>query len=171
MYGKNKCKISWPLFLYFIKQEEQDYRTDIYNKETELTVKYRKIKKFKKIKSYKKKIDSKIEQNELELSNKNKININIDKNIWFKWKKNSCRYDCFSLIYALLILPKIEKNYETPENSIIDYLNRLFGNCLKLSENDLNKGFWEYLKNNKSNMHDLTSNFMCFQIKAQCIKY
>ena len=87
MYGKNKCKISWPLFLYFIKQEEQDYRTDIYNKETELTVKYRKIKKFKKIKSYKKKIDSKIDQNELELSNKNKIYINIDKNIWFKWKK------------------------------------------------------------------------------------
>ena len=46
LYGKNKCKISWPLFLYFIKQEEQDYRTDIYNKEKELTVKYRKIKKF-----------------------------------------------------------------------------------------------------------------------------
>ena len=34
LYRKNKCKISWPLFLYFIKQEEQDYRTDIYNKET-----------------------------------------------------------------------------------------------------------------------------------------
>jgi hypothetical protein len=48
LYGKNKCKITWPLFLYFIKQEEEDYRTDIYNKETELTVKYRKIKKFKK---------------------------------------------------------------------------------------------------------------------------
>ena len=48
LYGKNKCKISWFLFLYFIKQEEQDYRTDIYNKETELTVKYRKIKKYKK---------------------------------------------------------------------------------------------------------------------------
>ena len=70
MYGKNKCKISWPLFLYFLKQEEQNYRTDIYNKEKELTVKYRKIKKFKKIKSYKKKIDSNLDPNELELSNK-----------------------------------------------------------------------------------------------------
>ena len=49
-YGKNKCKITWPLFLNFIKQEEEDYRTDIYNKEKELTIKYKKIKKFKKIK-------------------------------------------------------------------------------------------------------------------------
>jgi hypothetical protein len=24
LYGKNKCKIAWPLFLYFIKQEEED---------------------------------------------------------------------------------------------------------------------------------------------------
>ena len=43
LYGKNKCKITWPLFLYFIKQEEEDYRTDIYNKEKELTIKYKKI--------------------------------------------------------------------------------------------------------------------------------
>ena len=24
LYRMNKCKISWPLFLYFIKQEEED---------------------------------------------------------------------------------------------------------------------------------------------------
>ena len=40
LYVKNKCKITLPLFLYFIKQEEEDYRTDIYNKEKELTIKY-----------------------------------------------------------------------------------------------------------------------------------
>ena len=33
LYGKNKCKITWPLFLYFIKNEEEEYRKDIYNKE------------------------------------------------------------------------------------------------------------------------------------------
>ena len=32
LYGKNKCKITWPLFLYFIKNEEKDYRKDIYKK-------------------------------------------------------------------------------------------------------------------------------------------
>ena len=42
----NKCKISWPLFLYFIKSEENDYRKDIYNKEKELKIKYKKIIKF-----------------------------------------------------------------------------------------------------------------------------
>ena len=35
-----------------------------------------------------------------------------------------------------MILPKIEKYSETPENSIIDYLNSLFGNCLKLKESN-----------------------------------
>ena len=50
LLGHNKCKISWPLFLYFIKSEENDYRKDIYNKEKELKNKYKKIIKFKKIK-------------------------------------------------------------------------------------------------------------------------
>ena len=170
LYGKNKCKITWPLFLYFIKQEEEDYRTDIYNKEKELTIKYKKIKKFKKIKIIKKKLDTNNEQKDEDL----KIDENIlknDKVIWFKWKKNSCRYDSFSLIYALMILPKIEKYSETPENSIIDYLNSLFGNCLKLTEKELDRGFWEYLKKNKHNMQDLTTDLMCFKKKAQCIKY
>ena len=36
LYGKNKCKITWLLFLYFIKNEEEDYRKDIYKKENEL---------------------------------------------------------------------------------------------------------------------------------------
>ncbi len=51
---KIKCKIIWPLFLYFIKNEEDDYRNDIYKKEKELKIKYKKIKKFKKIKTIKK---------------------------------------------------------------------------------------------------------------------
>ena len=39
LYGKNKCKISWPLFLYFIKCEEEDYRKEIYNNEKGLKTK------------------------------------------------------------------------------------------------------------------------------------
>ena len=72
LYGKNKCKITWPLFLYFIKQEEEDYRTDIYNKEKELTIKYKKIKKFKKIKIIKKKLDTNNEQKDEDLKIKDK---------------------------------------------------------------------------------------------------
>ena len=29
LYGKNKCRISWPLFLYFILHEEDGYRREI----------------------------------------------------------------------------------------------------------------------------------------------
>ena len=36
LYGKNKCKISWPLFLYFIINEEDIYRNECYEKEQEL---------------------------------------------------------------------------------------------------------------------------------------
>ena len=28
LYGKSKVKISWPLFLYFIRNEEEDYRKE-----------------------------------------------------------------------------------------------------------------------------------------------
>lgn len=33
LYGKNKCKISWPLFRFLIINEENDYRTEIYDYE------------------------------------------------------------------------------------------------------------------------------------------
>ena len=26
LYGKNHCRISWPLFIYFIKNEEEEYK-------------------------------------------------------------------------------------------------------------------------------------------------
>ena len=36
LYGKNKCKISCPLFLYFIINEEDTYRNECYEKEKDL---------------------------------------------------------------------------------------------------------------------------------------
>ena len=143
LYGKNKCKITWPLFLYFIKNEEEDYRNDIYKKEKELKIKYKKIKLFKKVKPIKKLINlNEDKQN----NNKKKDNTEKDNfKYWFKWRKNSCRYDCFSLIYALIIFPEIENTIETPDNYNTDYLNKLFTNFTKLDDYDLEKGFWEYL--------------------------
>ena len=64
LYGKNKCKVTWPLFLYFIKNEEDDYRNEIYNNEKGLKNKNKKIFKFKKIKKIKKKIENNIENND-----------------------------------------------------------------------------------------------------------
>ena len=36
LYGKNKCKISWLLFLYFIKNEENDVKENNYKLENEV---------------------------------------------------------------------------------------------------------------------------------------
>ena len=29
LYGKNRCKITWPMFFYFIKNEEKDKQNEI----------------------------------------------------------------------------------------------------------------------------------------------
>ena len=173
LYGKNHCKISWPLFLYFIKKEEEEYRLKIFNLETELFIKGKKVEKFenvKIIKKEKKKLDKEqIEKfgfDNVEAGRLKEENFDSNKHSWFKWRSNSCRYDSFSLIYALLIKPKIEEEKETPENYIIDYLNKLFGNCIYLTYNDYKNGFWKYLNNNKDLNVDLTTDLMCFKKKG-----
>ena len=183
LLGRNKCKISWPLFLYFIKTEEDDYRKDIYNKEKELKIKYKKIKKFKKIKKIKKSSEDKDdysenENNHSEDSNrsqknnkKNNIGFNILENKnnsikWFKWNHNSCRYDCFSLIYALIICPVFKNLNVTPETYNVEYFNKIFDKATKLNDNELKKGFWDYLLKNKDDKIVLTTNLMGFKSKG-----
>ena len=39
LYGKSKSKISWPLFILFILQEEEDYPNDTINYENSLDFK------------------------------------------------------------------------------------------------------------------------------------
>ena len=39
LYGKNKCKISWPLFLYFITHEEDEIKKENYNIENSTEIK------------------------------------------------------------------------------------------------------------------------------------
>ena len=36
LFGKNKCKISWPLFNYFIMEEEFDCKNEIFKIENEI---------------------------------------------------------------------------------------------------------------------------------------
>ena len=170
LYGKNHCKISWPLFLYFIKKEEEDYRNEIFGNEKELVIKHKKVKKFKRIKILKDGTENKNYQFGEKESNKSVDLQNEEEKInnakWFKWVNNSCRYDSFSLIYALLIKPKFAKLKITPETYNVEYLNNLFSNICDLSSKDLNKGFWKYLQLNKDNKIDLTTNLMCYGRKG-----
>ena len=36
LYGKNRCKISWPLFIYFIKNEERENQIEYHELENKL---------------------------------------------------------------------------------------------------------------------------------------
>ncbi len=67
LFGKNYCLITWPLFLYFIKQKENDYRIETYNNENELVVQNKKIKNLN---------SNEVEKVNLELEKKNNINLN-----------------------------------------------------------------------------------------------
>ena len=46
LYGKNKCRISWPLMLYFIINEENEYKNNIIRKEISPEIKSEYPKKF-----------------------------------------------------------------------------------------------------------------------------
>ena len=147
LFGKNHCLITWPLFLYFMKEEESDYRMETYNNEKGLIVHNKKVKKLKKIKK-KKILDSDENKsdidNKFEKNNSTKEKINTYK-IWFKLNYNSCRYDSFSLIYGLIIKPTMEKENITPQNGVINYINELVNIFLNLTENIYEEGIWNIL--------------------------
>ena len=69
LFGKNKTKISWPLFIYFITHEEDEYKKEIF------------------------KLDNSVHVKEDKLNNKNKesqdgININFEDKIIVEEKED-----------------------------------------------------------------------------------
>ena len=53
LFGKNKCKISWPLFLYFITKEEDDIKKENFNIDNSIELKeINNINNFKEISTY-----------------------------------------------------------------------------------------------------------------------
>ena len=48
LYGRNKCRISWPLLIFFLINEENEYRCDIYENEINLDYKNLKFERFLK---------------------------------------------------------------------------------------------------------------------------
>ena len=91
LYGRNKCRISWPLLIFFLINGENEYRCDIYENEMNLDYKNLKFERFLKT--------NKLTNDKSELREK-KENKSILKNniiIFLKWVSNSCRYDAFFL--------------------------------------------------------------------------
>ena len=137
LYGKNRCKITWPIFLYFIKNEENDTKNDIKQLENQIENKGKK--------NSKKEIHSSNNKGQYE-----KNNLNRKKNVfqfignrnWLKYNNFSCRHDTFFLIYAFVIYDKL-KDYDKEDS--IKYYNLITKDLLKMTLPELNSGIWNLL--------------------------
>ena len=139
LYGKNKCRISWPLLFYFIISEEIEYKNKIILIENSTERKTTKPEKF---------IDVVI------------INKEIHKEegqYFLVWDNNSCRYDSFLFLYTYAIGPYLTSLKLTSKNLIFLQLEKIRNLLLKGNINIFKKGVWKILEDNKIPEMDLTS--------------
>ena len=80
LFGKSKTKIFLPLFNYFVKDEEHDYRTDNINIESYLEIKNT---------NYHKEIENEYKDIQHTLVKEEQENNNICRK-WLKYYRNSC---------------------------------------------------------------------------------
>ena len=169
LYGKSKTKISWPLFNYFIIQEEEDFRKE-----------YRLIEN-----------STEVQENENNLSDSNDKekfvgdnSENILKNRkWLKLCNFSCRYDVFTLLftYTIKLYLNVEEN-KNDNNIYLSLFNSLTSEILSLTDEELDRGVWNILDKYKNNYpfinqgfkqyYSITQLFSKFEKdKRFCIKY
>ena len=159
LFGKNKTKISWPLFIYFITHEEDEYKKEIFKLDNSVYLKEVKV----------------IDKN---IMGQNDILININDNYiveekevqnnfdliksakehtynrnWPKFVSYSCRHDTFFLLYTFVIFDKVKK--ET-QNEVINIYNKICQELLQMDLKNLNKGIWDLLDRYKTDKVDLT---------------
>ena len=152
LYGKNKCLISWPLFLYFIINEEKEYRLNIYNNETSLEQKYN---DFNNIKDFK---------NENIINEKK--NDFLNQTTFLRWNYNSCRYDTFFFLYYFQLYKEI-KNINNYDNQNINIINNIVEEISDLDMFNNNISVWELLKKYKTdNFNVTTSNSLYKQFNS-----
>ena len=156
LYGKSKCKISWPLFLYFIKNEENDVKNANYKLENDVEIKLDFILAYSKENKYKE-VEEKYNEIYDEIFN-TKINTIINNEEpsyrnWLKFNSFSCRYDTFFLLYAFVLYDRLKAEND---NEVIKNYNNITRDTLKMDINDLNKGIWLILNKYKFEQFDLT---------------
>ena len=159
LYGKNKCLITWPFFLFFIINEENEYKHEIYNSETNLEEKFNI--------NYNNYMEETNISNQLEVKSVNENNILQ----FLRWKNNSCRYDIFFYIFSFIILNDIE-NKNNFENNNIDILKNISIELINANPKILEGGIWNLLNNHKTLFFDLTTEkekYKQFNSFLQCI--
>ena len=159
LYGKNKSLITWPLLLYFIINEEQEYRNEIYDNEANLEEKFS-----QNYKTY-------IEENNFSKIKKELLHYSEKKVYFLNWKNNSCRYDVFFFLFTYIILEDI-KNIDKFENDNINILKNISTELLMAHDRILEDGIWDLLNNYKTQFFDLTTSkekYKEFNSFLQCI--
>ena len=155
MYGKSKVKISWPLFLYFIRNEEEDYRNENIKFENSIEIKI----------------------NLTSIENKNKDipqNIPLKNNIvssrkWLKFNRYSCRYDTFFLIYTFVVRLYLMNINTEFKNYIVDLYNKISEDILNLNETELNNGIWNIIDIYKYNNEFLKQEYQEYNTIRQLL--
>ena len=168
LYGKSKTKITWPIFHYFILEEEDEYRKNYiyYEESTELKSE---------------------EKDNVNINNKsiNELNVNINTNRkWLKLNYYSCRYDTFMFLYTFIIKPNLQhiEIENNGENNIINFYNIISSDILKMSNKELNEGIWKILDRYKENYHFINEGYKQYHSITQlfgnfqnnpifCLKY
>ena len=161
LYGKNKCLITWPLLLYFIINEENEYRLEIYKNESKLEEKY--LTNINIINQQNKEFEFNLKINELKKK---------EELVYFlSWKNNSCRYDVFFYLFTYIILPTIDK-IDKFENDNINILKNISKELYSGNKRIFDGGIWNLLNNYKTKFFDLTTSekkYKQFNSFLQCI--
>ena len=168
LFGKNKTKISWPLFIYFITNEEDENKKEIFKLDNSVHIKEGKpininkenqkdinINRNEEINEGENDLKDNVEENEnkdnLDLKNSN-IEHSFHRN-WLKFASYSCRHDTFFLLYTFIIFDKVKIE---KKDEVIDIYNKICQELLQMDLVDLNKGIWEVLDRYKTEKVDLT---------------
>ena len=155
LYGKSKVKISWPLFLYFIRNEEEEYRKENikYENSLEYKVNYKTVERKNVTIGFNPSLSNKIPQSRK----------------WLKFNRYSCRYDTFFFIYTFAIQPKLMKDQGKSSNIFIDLYNNISNDILNLNDKDLDKGIWFIIDRYKHNYDFLNYNYQEYNTVRQLL--
>ena len=155
LYGKSKVKISWPLFLYFIRNEEEDYRKENIKFENSIEIKIN--------------LKSNEDNNKESEQQMPLINNILSSRKWLKFNRFSCRYDTFFLIYAFVIKSYLMKIKIDCNNYILDLYNMVSQDILNLNESELNNGIWHIIDRYKHNYEFLQQEYQEYNTIRQLL--
>ena len=157
LFGKNKTKISWPLFIYFITHEEDENKKEIFKLDNSVHLKEVKPININKEGLNDNNINRKDKNNVEEKEDKDNLDM-IKSNTeysfhrnWLKFVSYSCRHDTFFLLYTFIIFNKVKIE---KKDEVIDIYNKICQELLQMDLEDLNKGILDLLDRYKTEKVD-----------------